>query len=137
MTVNKDGIIFIWFESQLMLTLIYHNMMITSIYRLGQLGCTYLLTRKIPRTERMMMRRLQNIPIETIPGIPTPSSSELLPGCSACCPHSLPVSFTGKLRSSSGTHVMLIFSQDPELRQEMVTSTMPEIYRYFYCNTIE
>jgi hypothetical protein len=30
---------------------------------------------------------------------------------------------------------MLIFSQDPELRQEMVTSTMPEIYRYLYCNT--
>lgn len=82
------------------------------------------------------MRRLQNIPIERTPGIPTPSSSELLPGCSGCCPHSFPVSLTGKFLSSSATQVKLIFSQDPELRQEMVTSTMPEIYKQMCCSTI-
>jgi hypothetical protein len=32
--------------------------------------------------------------------------------------------------------VILIFSHDPELRQEMVTSTIPEIYKCLYCNVI-
>jgi hypothetical protein len=32
--------------------------------------------------------------------------------------------------------VILIFSQDPELRQEMVTSTTPERYKCLFCNFI-
>jgi hypothetical protein len=74
-----------------------------------------------------MMRRIQNIPIDIIPGVPKPLFRESPLGCSGCCPHSLPVSLTGKFRSSSGMQVIVIFSQDPELRQEIVASIIPEI----------
>jgi hypothetical protein len=88
------------------------------------------------RTEKIMMRRIQNIAIDIIPGVPKLLPPESLPGCSGCCPHSLPVSLTGKFLSSSGMQVMFFFSQDPELRQDIVASIIPEIYKYFYCNII-
>jgi hypothetical protein len=36
-------------------------------------GGTYFLASKIPTTARIMISRLQNIPIEIIPGVPMPS----------------------------------------------------------------
>jgi hypothetical protein len=84
----------------------------------------------MPRIEMIMMRRIQNIPINIIPGVPKPLFPESLSGCSGCCPHSLPVSLTGKFRSSSGIQVMVIFSQVPELRQEIVVSIAPAIHEY-------
>jgi hypothetical protein len=88
----------------------------------------------MPSTENIMMSRIQNIPIDIIPGVPKPLPPESLPGSSGCCPHPLPVSLTGKFLSSSGMQVMFFFSQDPEVRQEIVASIIPEIHKYFYCN---